>query len=212
MNEEKPVRFTFVHAKAPEEAKGWWLKITDIETLTAYAVKTRGNARMRKAFDLYCELHQKGQEYSPAKSVKEVLNEMPAEERVQNMIKNPSVYNTLYGAIAMAESVNGTILDGFRCLNMESGSAYLRHIRQDGVCFINKMGGCNDFIEYDDWCSRNDLIWPDFKMSDIRLKQYPKGRHWYAFIGDMEVHNGDTLRFDTKEDAHMAAANIVNTN
>lgn len=210
MNETKPVKFTFVHAKSPKEAKGWWLKISDMDTLTAYVMKTQGNPRIEKAFALYSKLHQKGQESRPAKSVREVLEDLPAAERIKLMTESSSVFNTMLAAIMQAENVNGTILDGFRCLNMETGTTYISHIKEYGVCFINKNGGCNAIIEYDDWCRKDDLVWPDFKEKDIRLKQYPDGNHWYAFIGSMEVHNGDTLRFNTKEKARAAAMNIIN--
>lgn len=201
--------FTFVFAKAPSEARGWWLMVSDMENLTEYIMKTQGNPRIEKAFNLYGRLHQEGQESEPHRTVREVLEGMPQVERMELMMEDTAVWNTMYGAIMEAERVGGTILDGFRCMNMECGTTYIRCIKEDGVCFINRNGGCNSIIEYDDFCHRDDLVWPDFTLNDIRLKQYPDGIHWYAYIGNMEVHNGDTLRFGSRKDAYNAAMAII---
>ena len=201
--------FTFVFAKSPSEARGWWLKISDMDELTAYVMKSQGNPRIEKAYNMYSELHMKGQEYTPQKSVREVIADMPLEERQKRMLESPAVWNTMYGAIMEAEKVNGTILDGFRCLNMSGGTTYMRRIKEDGVCFINRNGGCNSIIEYDDWCHKDNLVWPDFTRDDIRVKQFPGGDHWYAYIGSMEVHNGDTLRFESRDAAAHAAISII---
>lgn len=209
MPERKPVKFTFVYAKSPREACGWWLKISNMAELEAYIMKTHANPRIENAFDMYKEMHDKGQESRPGKSVREVLEELPQEERMRLMLQSPSAWNTMYGAIMEAERIGGTILDGFRCMNMEIGRTYIRHVREDGVCFINRNGGCNAIIEYDDWCTRDDLVWPDFTESDIRVKQFPGGEHWYAYVGSMEVHNGDTLRFGSKREAENAAMEII---
>lgn len=209
MPEQKPTQFTFVFAKSPQEAKGWWLKISTMEALEAYIMKSRGNPRLERALGMYKDLHEKGQAATPKKTVREVLSDMPQEERMKLMMESPSAWNTMYGAIMEAEKVGGNIFDGFRCMNMDVGMTYMRHIKEDGVCFINRNGGCNAIIEYDDFCRKDDLVWPDFKSSDIRVKQFDGGAHWYAYVGNMEVHNGDTLRFPTKADAERAAISIV---
>lgn len=209
MPEEKPIQFTFIFAKSPREARGWWLKITDMETLLAYVSKSQGNPRIEKAFNMYTRLHTIGQQSYPKKSVREVLEELPQKERMEYMLDPSGAWNTMYGAIMEAEKVGGTILDGFRCLNIGVGATYMRHIKEDGVCFINRYGGCNAIIEYDDFCKKNDLVWPDFNRNDIRVKQFPGGKHWYAYVGSMEVHNGDTLRFPSKSEAESAALAII---
>ena len=201
--------FTFVFANAPSEARGWWLMISDMDNLAEYIEKTHGNPRMAEALNIYTRLHTKGQESYPKKSVREVIADMPAEERIKLTTDSSSAWNIMYAALMQAENIGGTILDGFRCLNMDYGVAYIRNIREDGVCFINQNGGCNSIIEYNDWCRKNDLVWPDFTKDDIRVKQFPGGDHWYAYIGSMEVHNGDTLRFWSKDDAWNAAVSII---
>ena len=40
-------------------------------------------------------------------------------------------------------------------------------------------------------------------------KKYENGKHYYAYIGNMEVHNGNTLCFPTETAARNAAMEII---
>ena len=108
MNERKPTKFTFVYAKSPREARGWWLKVSDMAGLEAYIMKTQGNPRIEKAFNMYKDMHDRGQESRPSKSVREILEELPQEERMRLMLQSPSAWNTMYGAIMASASSTGT--------------------------------------------------------------------------------------------------------
>lgn len=41
------------------------------------------------------------------------------------------------------------------------------------------------------------------------MKQFRGGSHWYAYIGDMQVRNGEELKWNTQEAARSAAEAIV---
>lgn len=207
---DKPIQFIFVYAKSPKEAQGWWLKISSMEELEAYIQKTRGGKTTTKGFELYSKLYMNANENGGKKPIREILEEMPPEKRHELMMTDMRAFNSMMGGIMMAEKMQGTILDGFRAMNMEIGMTYMRHIKEDGVCFINKNGGCNSIIEYDTWCRKNDLVWPDFTRDQIRTKQYDGGTHWYAFIGDCEVRNEDGgLQFPSKMEAYEAACAVM---
>lgn len=61
---------------------------------------------------------------------------------------------------------------------------------------------CN-FAEESSWSFRTS------KKEDIRIKQFNGGQHWYAYIGDMQIRDGNQLKWNTKEAAQAAAEAMV---
>ena len=59
------------------------------------------------------------------------------------------------------------------------------------------------------FCRRKQLVFPHFRREDIRIKQFNGGRHWYAYVGDMQIRDGDQLKWNTKEAAQAAAEAMV---
>ena len=192
-----------------EDSKAWWLKITDPETLMEYIKQTKGKL-MSGAFELYWDLYKEANAgKTRTKSMRQILEEMPMERRFKLMTEEQKDFNLMLGAIIQAEKYGGTILDGFRLLNMEFGFKYLQDLRSDGHTYINKAGGSTFFARYTQFCRRDRLIFPDFDERDIRVTQFKGGEHWYAYIGNVEVKNGDTLRFDSKDNAYKRALELL---
>lgn len=191
-----------------EESKGWWLKLDTPEKLLDYMSLTK-DSRMTGALDLYWKLYKRGHENDAKKSVLEVLDSMTQEERFALMIKNMKDYNLMYGAIMQAEKINGTIFEGFRSLNIEMGVKELNDIRRDGQTYINPVGGSTFDIQYTQWCRRNELVFPNYTESDIRIKQFDGGNHYYAYIGDMQLRDGENIKWNTYEQAYNAAIDMV---
>lgn len=189
-----------------QESQGWWLKLDTPEKLLDYVYQTK-DSHMTGALDLYLDLYKKGQKEN--KSVLEVLEAMPSEERFALMMKNMNDFNLMRGAIIQAEKINGTIFDGFRSLNIEMGVKELNDIRRDGQTYINPVGGSTFDIQYTQWCRRNELVFPNYTESDIRIKQFDGGNHYYAYIGDMQLRDGENIKWNTYEQAYNAAIDIV---
>lgn len=185
------MEWLFVHSK-----NGWRLKIDNIEQLTEYHKKLNGS-QFSNAFDMYMK----------GGRPEEILEKLSIEERIE-MICNPD-FKKLQGAVYMAERNNATILDGFRMLNMEIGSGQLRVLKENGSIFINSAGGFTYGIEYDQFCRRKEMIFPNFKKEEIRIKQFNGGIHYYAYIGDMQVRNGSELKWSTYDEAYQSALSIV---
>ncbi len=185
------MEWLFVHSK-----NGWRLKIDNIEQLTEYHKKLNGS-QFSNAFDMYMK----------GGRPEEILEKLSIEERIE-MICNPD-FKKLQGAVYMAERNNATILDGFRMLNMEIGSGQLRALKENGSIFINPAGGFTYGIEYDQFCRRKEMIFPNFKKEEIRIKQFNGGTHYYAYIGDMQVRNGSELKWSTYDEAYQSALSIV---
>lgn len=53
------------------------------------------------------------------------------------------------------------------------------------------------------------IRWPVFDESDIRIKQWPGGTHYYAYIGPVQVKDGGKLKWDSESEARSAAMSYV---
>ena len=106
----------------------------------------------------------------------------------------------------MAERNKGTILDGFRGLIIEAGMSELKNIQKYGVCYFNCVGGHTFGVEYDMFCRRKELVFPNYNVSDIRIKQFENGEHFYAYIGDTQVKDKyNNMKWNTRNEAYEAA-------
>ena len=56
---------------------------------------------------------------------------------------------------------------------------------------------------------RKELVFPNFKRDEIRIKKFPNGEHYYAYIDDMQVRDGDTLKWNTYEEAYNQALSMI---
>ena len=182
--------YLFVHDKQG----GWWLKIENVDQLIDYHKKT--NNRYEGAIRMY--LQGKRPE------------EMSLEERIDLDVSGNIDWKYLQAAVIMAEKVEGTLLDGFRCLNMEYGAKELKDIQQYGVCYLNSVGGSTYSIDQDNFCRRDELIFPNFQISDIRVKQFEGGKHYYAYVGNIQVRDGDVLKWDSYDEAYTRACALTN--
>lgn len=188
---EKTIEYLFVY-----DGRQWWLKLTEADQIADYHKKTAGS-RYEGAINLYMKLKQDGKEWY------NLLDGMELQERIKMMESKDFKY--IQCAIIKAQQVEGSILDGFRCLNMEIGMAQLDNIKKYGAVFINAAGGHTHGVETVQFCRRKQLIFPDFKKEEIRVKQFKGGQHWYVYIGDMQLRNGDQLKWNTQEAARAAA-------
>ena len=134
--------------------------------------------------------------------------EKPLEERIKFWNNNDFKY--MYAAYMLASKVDGaTFLDGFRFLNWEMAEADLTCLREHGACFFNPAGGRTYDVEYKEFCRRKEIVFPNFSEKDIRIKQFKGGTHYYAFIGNVQVRDGDIMKFDSYEKAYGKAYRLV---
>lgn len=84
-----------------------------------------------------------------------------------------------------------------------------------GEIYINPKGGYHfkkGNKDYSQFVRRKELIFPNYEDKDIRIKQFPGGEHWYAYIGDMQVRDGDIMKWNTYEEALKKAKKLVTMN
>ena len=189
------------------ESQGWWLKLDTIEKLLDYWEQTK-DSHLSGAIDLYWSLCKRGHEKNNM-SVLEVLKSMSQDERFDIMINNRKNFNIMLGAIMQAEKVNGTIFDGLRCMNIKMGSKELKDIYRNGKTYINQVGGSTFYLEYTHFCRRNELVFPNFTEDDIKIRQFDGGRHYYAYLGDMQLRDGENLKWNSYEQAYNVAIDVI---
>ena len=56
---------------------------------------------------------------------------------------------------------------------------------------------------------REKLVFPKFDKNDIRIEKFPYGAHYYAYVGDVQVKDGTTLKWNTYEEARRQAEKYV---
>lgn len=178
------------------ESKGWWLKIDSMEKLADYHEKT-GGGRFDEALSMY---FNNGHPY-------EILKKLSDEERIEKM--QDKDFKILLGAIMQARKNELSILDGFRSLNIEIGLGQIRTMEKYGAIYINRVGGYTFGLNYNQFCRRKELVYPDFKESDIRIKQFQGGEHYYAYVGDMQVRDGENFKWNSHKEAYDKALEVI---
>ena len=162
---------------------GWWLKITSPEQLFNYWDKT--DSRWSETLDNLShskEFTKTGFKHCNAISFAAGIY---GSRRKLTLVESVSEF---------AGEIKGTQLD---CL--------LKY----GCLYINRKGGYHFPYKgdepYTQFVRRKELIFPDYEQKDIRVKQFPCGTHFYAYIGDLEVKDGDILKWNTYEEAYNKA-------
>lgn len=110
--------------------------------------------------------------------------------------------------LARAKGTN--VLQEFWKLRETQTREMTKLILEGKPLYINAAGGYTPNLEnvmnrYDS----EDLKWPVFDEDDIRIKKWPGGTHYYAYIGPVQVKDGDMLKWSSESDARMAAMSYV---
>lgn len=85
-------------------------------------------------------------------------------------------------------------------------------LRKTGAVYINSAGGFHGeraVRTHTGFVRRDTPEFPRYFSRDIRMKMFPGGTHWYAYVGDMQVRDGDILKWDSYEKAYAMAEKFV---
>lgn len=165
---------------------GWWLKINTPEQLFDYYEKTEG--RWSQAFS----------------------NLINSKEFVKSGKKHAdtlSYYIGTYGANRHLNPIQATV-----SVRTELMKNQLNSLLECGEIYINSCGGYHgksEDKEYSQFVRRKEFVFPDFKENEIKIEKFPGGSHFYAYIGDMQVRDGDTLKWNTYEEALSKAKELI---
>lgn len=184
----KERKWEFVH----DVRGGWWLRLTNDEDVIDYIKAT--NDRYDGAL---------------CKAVHEPIEKMSLEDRIKAQLSGDRNYMFLQSATIMAQKCNTSLYGGFERLQIEFGMVLHKDILENGETFVNSVGGKTFSLEYDQFVWRKDLVFPNYTISDIRIKRFEKGVHYYAYVGDTQLRNGDKIKWNTYEEAYNFAKAIV---
>lgn len=165
---------------------GWWLKITSVEQLIKYHEQT--DNRFAEAFAnlINSKEFTKGTEHA----------------------KDLAYAIGLFGSNRHLSPIDATVQFKQRIVQTQ-----LDCLLEYGVLYINQRGGYHfgkpDKKDYSQFVWRKELVFPSYNENDIRIKKFQGGEHWYAYVGDTQVRDGDTLKWDKYEDAYEKAKTIM---
>lgn len=179
----------------------WWLKITDKEQL-----------------DRYCEImfpkRFGGEIFKTADYYRHPEKFSHAEVTIPCLILN------------VAKSNETSILGATGKIMSECEKTLYSVFERFGFVNINKLGGCNGCSGLPDWEEKevvfqDDLRFPSFNFRDIEVKTYKLDEmrdgvfrdnhnyHYYAFVGGVQVKEGETTKWNTYSEAYNAAKRWV---
>ena len=98
----------------------------------------------------------------------------------------------------------------FKVLRESQYAKMTRMILEGRTLYVNANGGYS--ITMGEAVNRYEsetLMWPVFSEEDIRIKKWPGGNHYYAYIGPIQVKESDTQKWDSELDARIAAMRYV---
>jgi len=159
---------------------GWWLKIDSLEKLTDYYEKTQNRWA-------------------------EVLNDY-----IQNADNRHFKHKMTAAVVMLAERNHSNILDAITQMKFEIASGQIDHIETYGHIFINELGGYHSGSTYTQWERRKELVFPSYTKDNIKVEKYLYGSHWYAYLGDMQLHDGDKTKWNSYDAAYEFALKYVN--
>lgn len=171
-----------------EPNNGWWYKIDSVDRLIDYQLKVAWR-------------------YSEA--LADIVNHFT--EYKENYNYTVFENKLSYPIIMMAEKYEVPVLKGAELFRQEYALNQLHDIQKNGYILVNPAGGYHSGpVEYKDWVRKKSYVYPSFKESDIVIKQFPNGTHYYVRIGDMSLHNEDGgERFFSESDARIAANRYI---
>lgn len=173
------MEYTFVLKDKGTVNQGWWLKISNISQLEDYISRIGSPKIVRGIFN--------AREYYDNKAHADTLAQ---------------------AIICKATHDNKSVVDA----GLDLQGAMIRSqidALTIGPIYINAYGGWHSGGEYSDWLHRDKPIFPDFGKEQIRVKKFEGGSHYYAYIGDLQIRDGEILKWNTYSEAYNQALKYV---
>ena len=175
----------------------WWLRITEHAQLIEFVTEDK---TILNAFNDYFNRSYQGKDGSRSHFT-----------------------NGLSAVLASYAEIKGIgMIGAAQDLVKKKAQTYFELFEQAGFININSQGGCNAI----DWpweqvCEKEQLIWPCFKMSDLRIKTWKPEYgadgdnykyHYYCYLGNIQLTDGDKVKWDTRQEAVDFAKKYIEDN
>lgn len=182
------MKYRFIY----KENDGWWLKIDSLKDLFDYYDKV-DNHRMTDGWD-------------SATNCKEFNTKHNSQS---NQSKPHATY--LGYCIGLRAAINKTsALQAITDMQEQKLNAQIEELYKGNNIYINRSGGWHfGKNDYKQWCDKEVLVFPDFKKNQIKIEKFPGGVHFYAYIDNMQVRDGDILKWNTYEEAYKQASKYI---
>ena len=168
-----------------EERGGWFLRIDTPEDVVAY--------------ESCCDMLDKDKRHH------KYLEAHPQSNRI-----NTIVAHTEFGYLVnhIKESAGVETDDAYDIIRCLQAGSMLKILASGKTLLVNRKGGFRVRREGEKpkgsvW--RTKLDFPRYLSNEIRVKRFDDGRHYYAYIGDMQVKDGDVVKWNTYDEAYSHA-------
>ena len=175
------MKYRFVLRDKGTSLQGWWLKISTLEELLNYREKTE--SLMVTGFKKLVGI-----------SSRKDIDTGNAEKYLERYAESRGL-----SIVEAVSEVDAWMLGDQMEVLLKGYNVYINH--NGGWCFGEK--------DYADWYDSENLVFPDFTKDQIKIEQWGGGKHYYAYIGKLQVRDGDTVKWDTYEQAYRQAMLVV---
>lgn len=177
---------------------GWWLMINDLDALQEYYDVVDSN-RMAKGWE-------------SATNCREFCSKFDLEKPDPQPLK-PHATRLGYFIGMHASNNNQSAMEAIIDIQTRKFQSQAELILKGYNIYINSVGGWhfgkNDFTQ---WRDSDKLVFPEFKKNQIKVEKFIGGEHFYAYIDNMQVRDGDILKWNTYEEAYEQACKYVKDN
>lgn len=140
-----------------------------------------------------------------------ILREDQLKKDQINMARNQHPSSDIMTTCHILAGLKGTtVMEEFLILKQNQRKDMEELLRKESSLYVNPAGGYSSCLaETKNRYESDTMEWPVFNEADIRIKQWPGGTHYYAYIGPVQVKEFDVVKWDTEEDARAAAMHYV---
>ena len=163
--------------------RGWWLKLSSEDEICRFFEK---NPYFHNDYAHYCK-----------------IKDWSHNDRTV-------VTHTQLGAYALncCDSYGMDTEQAYDYLSVLQISMMKRMLADTGCAYVNRNMGVNGNMsgfKTIGFVRKKELVFPSYYDTDIRIKRFPDGEHYYAYIGDAQVRDGDIVKWDTYDEAYEQA-------
>lgn len=169
---------------------GWWLKLSSEEEIIRFLVENRFFDGDREHFE----------------KIRNALHDDRTAVTHSEFGFCTDICRRLYGF----DDVSGS----YGMLRAWQALTIVKLFRETGAAYVNrKMGVCGENSEFTQigFVRKSVLEFPQYHDDEIRIRRFPDGSHYYAYIGDAQVRDGDVLKWDTYDEAYAQALRYSST-
>lgn len=164
--------------------KEWYLKISTLEDLLAYW-KTIFNPQIKEAYETMLETKEFG-----------------------CGMNHSTALQTAIGLTARGEGIS--LKAAYEKLEHDNKINQYQAICNNNVVFINnKLGWTTEQREAEQFVHKVEMKFPVMKLEKIEVKQFPMGKHYYAFVDGVQLKQGERVKFDSYKEAFNFAKEFV---